>query len=109
MAESVDERVVGRDGGGGLNEGECVAGWWWRRRRRYACGAGGGGVNEAAALAATATIMAVMEAAEKEVAVKVGWLNGSMPSNARHEGENKWPSNCSTAEASRHSHPQGAS
>ena len=32
-----------------------------------------------------------MEAAEKEVAVNVGWLNSSMPSNARYEGENKWP------------------
>ena len=42
-------------------------------------------MNEASAMAATATITAVMEAAEKEVAVNVGWLKSSMP-NARHEG-----------------------
>ena len=41
----------------------------WRRRREQ-----GGGVNEASALAATATTTAVMEAAEKGVAVKsAGW------------------------------------
>ncbi len=50
VAESVDERVLGRDDGGGLNRGECVAGWWCWRRRRSACGAGGSGVNEAVAL-----------------------------------------------------------
>ena len=31
-----------------------------------------------------------MEAAKKDVAVKTGWLESSIP-NARHEGENKWP------------------
>jgi hypothetical protein len=36
-------------------------------------------VNEASALAATASTAAVMEAAEKVVAVKVGWLECSMP------------------------------
>jgi hypothetical protein len=66
-------------------------------------------VNEASALAATATNTAMMEAAEKEVAVKVGWLNSSMPSNARNEGENKLPSNCSTAETGRRSLPLGTS
>ncbi len=53
VAENVDERVVGCDGGGRVNGGECVGcvegGWWWRRRHS-AGGAGGGGVNEAAAL-----------------------------------------------------------
>ena len=97
MAESVDERVVGRDGVGCVNGGECVAGWWWLRRRRSAGGA------------VTATTTAVMEAAKEEVAVKVGWLNSSMPSNARYKGENKWPSKCSTAETGCRSHPQGTS
>ena len=41
-------------------------------------------VNEASALAATATTTAVIEAAEKEVVVKVDWLKSSMP-NARHK------------------------
>ena len=57
----------------------------------------------------TVTTTAVIEAAEKEVAVKVGWLNSIMPSNARNEGENKWPSNCSTAEIGRRSLPLGTS
>ncbi len=103
MAENVDERVVGRDCGVGVNGEECVAGWWGWRRRRSACGAGGredgcshgGGGAQLAALAvapeaasvfaATATTTAVMEVAEKEVAVKTSSLESIMP-NARHEG-----------------------
>ena len=113
-AESVDKRVVGRDGGGGVNGGECVRcveggvavaaaalRWWrWRRRRERRVGR--------PALAATATTMAVMEAA-KEVAVKeVVRLRGSMRTRATR-GEKKWASNCSTAEKGRRSHPLGAS
>ncbi len=90
-AESVDERVVGRDGGGGGNVGEwvgCVEGGRWWRRRRSAAGAGGGGVKEASALAATATTTALMEATEKGVAVKkVGWLKSSMPPTRATGGE----------------------
>ncbi len=66
-------------------------------------------MSEASELAVTATTMAVIEAAEKKVAVKVGWLNSSMPSNARNEGEDKWPSNCSIAETGQRSLPLGAS
>jgi hypothetical protein len=49
-------------------------------------------VNKASALALAATTTAVIEAAEKEVAVKkVGWLKSSTP-NARHEeGRYHWP------------------
>ncbi len=44
-------------------------------------------MNEASPLAATAITTAVIEAAEKEVAVKsAGRLRSSMP-NARHKGE----------------------
>ncbi len=86
-----------------LGTGDGKEGGRWSRWRRSAGGAGGGSVNEASALAATATTTAVMEAAEKEVAVKVGRLISSMP-NARHEGKNKWPSNCSTAETGGRSH-----
>ena len=38
-------------------------------------------------MAASATTAAVMEAAEKEVAVKVGWLECSMPSSRATGGE----------------------
>ncbi len=67
-------------------------------------------MNEASALTAKATTTAVMEAAEKEVVVQVDLLKGRRQ-NARHaaEGENKLPSNCSTAETGRRSHPLGAS
>ena len=41
--------------------------------------------------------MPVMEAAEKEVAVKVGWLEKSIP-NTRHEGEGIWLSSRSQQE-----------
>ncbi len=42
--------------------------------------------------AAAVTTTAVIKAAEKEGAVKTGWLDpkAARP-NARHEGENKWP------------------
>ena len=114
VAAVVTKRVVGRDGGGGVNGGECVRcveggvavaaaalRWWrWRRRRERRVGR--------PALAATATTMAVMEAA-KEVAVKeVVRLRGSMRTRATR-GEKKWASNCSTAEKGRRSHPLGAS
>ncbi len=60
----------------------------WRRRRPQ-CEQGGGGVNKESTLAATATTTAVMEAVKKEVAVKVGWLKGSMPRTraTREEGQ----------------------
>jgi hypothetical protein len=41
---SVDERVVWRYNGGGVNGGECVEGWW---------GSGGGGAPLAALAAAS--------------------------------------------------------
>ena len=74
----------GGGGGGGGAQLAALAAAACTRRRRSAGGAGGGGVNEESALAATTT--AVMEVAENEVAVKVGWLKGSMPS-ARLDGE----------------------
>ena len=98
-AESVDERVVGRDGGGGVNGGECVGcveGRRWWRRWRSAGGAGGGGVNNAAAL----RWRRWRRWRERGVGVgdddgdggggeggggEVGWLKSSMP-NARHKG-----------------------
>ncbi len=61
------------------------------RRRRSAGGVRGSGRNEVSGLAATATTTAVIEAAEKEVAVKVGWLESSKPSNSRHRGEKGHP------------------
>ncbi len=54
-------------------------------------------MNKEPALAATTTTMPVMEAAEKEVAVKVGWLEKSIP-NTRHEGEGIWLSSRSQQE-----------
>ena len=47
VAESVDERVVGHDGGGGLNGGECV-----RRVEGGWCGGCDGGAPLAALAAA---------------------------------------------------------
>ncbi len=61
-------------GGGGGASLAALAAAALRWRRRSDGGSGGGGVNEASALAATATTTAVMEAAEKGVAVKsAGW------------------------------------
>jgi len=105
VAESVDERVVGRDGGGGVNEGECFSVWRG--------GGGGGGGAPLAALAAEKTAVVKAEAAlswrrwrwRRERGAgdggggdhyggdggggeggggEVGWLKSSMP-NARYE------------------------
>ncbi len=107
----MDERVVGRDGGGGVNGGEssvwqggdggsggaplaalaaektavvmAAAALRWRRwRPRQKRGVGVGGDGE--------TTTVVMETVEKEGREGLSWLKRQQP-NARHEEGDHWP------------------